>query len=197
MKTWQGILFGTFLGLAASAAILLVISPPRGESIQLPPTPTAGSIAVYITGAVNSPGVVYLPRQSRILNAIEAAGGLTSDADFETINPAARINDGERITIYSQSSQATRAVLTSTASGNINRTRAGTALPTVSYPININTASQQDIESLPNIGPAKASQIITYRQQNGPFKTINDIQNVPGIGPVTFEKLKDLITVDQ
>jgi competence protein ComEA len=196
MKPWQHILLGSFLGLAAAAVLLLIVSPPRGESIQLPPTPTAGSIAVYITGAVNHPGVVYLPRQSRVLNAIDAAGGLTEDADSESNNLAAKINDGDRIVILSRSILATRIVLTSTAAADTTRGKSSVIVPVVVYPININTASAQDLENLPNIGPTKAEQIITYREQNGSFKTINDIQNVPGIGPSTFEKLKELITVD-
>jgi len=100
MKIWQGILLGTFLGLAAAAVMLLVVLPPKGEPIILPPTPSPAAIAVHVSGAVNAPGVVVLPRQSRVVNAIEAAGGFSAEADPDAVNLAARVNDGERITVH-------------------------------------------------------------------------------------------------
>jgi competence protein ComEA len=196
MKTWQAVLLGVFLGLAASAVIVLVAAPPRGEPILLPPTPSPASIAVYVIGEVNTPGVVYLPRQSRVLNAVEAAGGFTKDADTEGVNLASKMNDGDRVTVFSRSAQATQMVITGTAAAEMKTSKVGTPTPVIKYPINLNTATQQELENLPNIGPAKAAQIIEYRQQNGPFKTISDIQNVPGIGPATFDKMKSMISVE-
>lgn len=195
MKTWQSILLGTFLGLAGTAIILLVIAPPKGEPILLPPTPTPAAIMIYVTGSVNTPGVVALPRQSRVLNAIEAAGGLSEDADSEAVNLAAKVNDGDRISVPSRSAQATKMAVASTTAALEPARKGATATPTVTFPINLNTATAQELEALPSIGPAKSAQIIAYRQQKGPFKKIEDLQNIPGFGPATFEKLKDLITV--
>lgn len=196
MKIWQGILLGTFLGLAAAAIMLLVVLPPKGEPIILQPTPSPAAIAVHVSGAVNAPGVVYLPRQSRVLNAIEAAGGLSAEADPDAVNLAARVNDGERITVLSRSALATKTALTSTAVALNPKVGSATATPVVVFPIHLNTATLPELEALPTIGPTKAAQILAYRQTIGQFLKIEDIQNVPGIGPATFEKIKDFITVE-
>jgi competence protein ComEA len=195
MKIWQGILLGVFFGLAASAVMVLVVLPPRGEPIILPPTPSPAAIAVYVSGAVNSPGVVYIPRQSRVMHAIEAAGGFSSEADAEAVNLAARVNDGERIIVLSRSASATSIALTSTAVAVSPRGPGATATPAVIFPINLNTATQAELEALPTIGPTKAADILAYRQKIGQFLKIEDIQNVPGIGPATFDKIKELITI--
>ncbi len=193
MKAWQNILLGTFLGLAASAIILLIAAQPRGESVILPPLPTPSQIIVQVGGAVLNPGLVTLPRQSRVMNAIEAAGGFLANADQESLNLAARINDGDRILVQDQSARATQ----QEAAANLDpKGRNGTVTPAPQYPININTATQPELENLPNIGPAKAEAIIAFRQQQGRFKKIEDIQNVTGIGPTIFDRIKDLITVD-
>ncbi len=196
MKTWQAIVFGTFLGLAAAAVILLVSAPPRGEPILLTPPPTPGLIQVYVTGAVSSPGVIALPRDSRVNDAITQCGGFTADADQQSINLAARINDGDRLVVYSRSEQATQSALAGTAAALDPKGKGATVTPTPHFPININTASQQDFESLPGIGPTKAEQIVTYRQDHGQFKKIDDIQNVPGIGPTIFERISSFITIN-
>lgn len=196
MKTWQGIVFGTFLGLAAAAVIMLVIAPPRGEPILLTPPPTPGMFRVYVTGAVNSPGVIALPRDSRVNDAIVACGGLSPDADPQSINLAARINDGDRIVVGSLSEQATKNAIASTAAALDPKGKGVTMItPTPSFPININTASQQELEALPGIGSMKAEQIVTYRQDHGLFEKIDDIQDVPGIGPTIFERISSFITV--
>lgn len=195
MKSWQGILLGTFLGLAASAVIVLIAAPPRGEPLILPAPPTPGQIVVQVSGAVGSPGLVTLPRQSRVMTAIDAAGGFTTDADQEALNLAARVNDGDKIVVLSIAARATQAVIAAPAGSLDPKTRNNTATPKPSFPININTANLQELENLPNIGPTRAEAIITYRQQHGTFKKIEDIQNVTGIGPSTFEKIKELITV--
>ncbi len=196
MKTWQGIVFGAFLGLAAAAVIMLVSAPPRGEPILLTPPPTPGLIQVYVTGAVNSPGVIALPRDSRVNDAITQCGGFTPEADLQSVNLAARINDGDRIIVVSYSEQATRSAAAGTAAAQSPKGKSATVTPTPDFPININTASQQELECLPGIGPSKAEQIVTYRQDHGPFKKIEDIQNVPGIGPTIFEKMSSFITIN-
>jgi competence protein ComEA len=194
MKDWKGILFGTFLGLAFSAVFVMVALPPRGEPIAIPPTATPSPIIVYVSGAVNSPGLVSITPDDRVSNAIDKAGGFTSDADQTTINMAAKLNDGDKIFVPSKSEQATKAAVDATLATMGTKSK-NTETPVPSYPININTASQQELENLPNIGPSKAADIIEYRNLHGPFLKIDDIQNVPNIGPTIFDKIRDLITI--
>jgi competence protein ComEA len=194
MKDWQNILFGTFLGLACAAVIVMVAQPPRGEPIAIPPPDTPTPMIVYVSGAVNSPGLVTLTKENRVSNAIEKAGGFTQDADQSAINMAAILHDGDKVSVPSQSEQATQAVIISTkASLGTNSSTTGIPLP--SFPININTATQLELQDLPNIGPSKAADIIEYRELHGPFGKIEDLQNVPNIGPATVEKIRDLITI--
>lgn len=195
MKTWQGILLGTFLGLVASAVIVLVATPPRGEPLILPAPPTPSQFIVQVSGAVVNPGLVKIPRQSRVMDAIDAAGGFLADADRDALNLAARVNDGDKITVLTISMRATQAAGAATASSLDPKSKPLVYTPTPAYPININTANAQQLGNLPNIGATKAEAIIVYRQQHGDFKKIEDIQNVTGIGASTFEKIKELITV--
>jgi competence protein ComEA len=122
-----------------------------------------------------------------VQDAIDMAGGLLSKADTRSLNLAEILEDGQRILV------PTRLPPTHTPDPNI--TQAPIVPPEILYPININTATQAELESLPQIGPVTAQKIINYRQVNGPFESIEDIQDVPGIGPKTFEVIKDLITV--
>lgn len=153
-----------------------------------PPTVTAGPIRVYISGAVAQADVYELPPSSIVRDAINAAGGTTNDADLDHLNLAAPLRDGDAVYVprIGESPTPTLAISSNTDSAN----------PVPQGPININTASQAELETLPDIGEVTARAIIEYRDANGPFPNIEAIQNVPGIGPVTFEKIKDLITVE-
>lgn len=196
MKTWQEILLGVFLGLIAAALILLIASPPRGEPVILSPIPTQSMIMVHVSGAVKKPGVVSIPRQSRVFNAVEAAGGFTEDAAIDSVNLALKVNDGEKINIPTIGDIATREALAGIVTALPPSKNKGVVIPTLNYPINLNSGTLEELQNLPNIGPAKAAEIIKYRNEYGPFKKIEDIQNVPGIGPSIFEKIKDLISVE-
>jgi competence protein ComEA len=192
MKTWQVIAFSLFCGLLAAGMILLVVSPPRGQAVALPPLPTAAPLIIYITGAVKQPGVYSLPTGSRVKDAIESAQGLISSADSTAINLAAPLRDGEHLVIP-EIGEALPTQPGSSATAQVSKTTASFSLEN---PLNINTASQSELELLPGIGPTRASAIIAYREANGPFKQIQDIQNVPGIGPSTFQNLKAIITIE-
>lgn len=194
MKTWQSVLLGSILSLGFFAILTLVVQPPRGEPIVLPPTTTITPLVVYITGAVQHPGLVNVSRPARVSNAIELAGGLTEEADTAAINLAKLLVDGEKIVIPSIRNAATQSaeITIQALSGGQSKV---TPASTPNYPIDINVATQQELEILPNIGAIKAAVIIEYRNLHGPFKSIEDIQNVPNIGPSTFEKIKTLITV--
>lgn len=154
----------------------IVIEPP-------PPTRTPAPIEVYVSGAVVKPDVYALPAGSITKDAIQVAGGATGDADLNQVNLAQRLSDGQQIHVP-RIGEAPPGV-PGQASG----------APALSGPVNINTATQAQLEALPHIGPALASRIIAYRTEHGPFARIEDIQQVPGIGPSIFGEIKDLITV--
>lgn len=171
---------GVLIGLLASGAILWIISQPRGEPVRLSTPPPPGNIQVHVTGAVIQPGIYELPYGSRVGAAVEAAGGFTDQADRESINLAAILEDGSQVRVA--------------AIGEPTPTRSsGDANP--GDLVNINTASAAELESLPEIGPVIAQNIIDYREANGPFASIEAIQDVPEIGPGKFEAIRNLITV--
>jgi competence protein ComEA len=185
MKYFWGIAFAVVCTLLGVGLILLVSSQPRGTSIKLSPPPTASPVTVHVAGAVNQPGVYRLPPGSRVEGAILAAGGAIPEADLSLINLAMVVEDGMQIWVPALIEEEPRVE---------EQERS----PTYEAPevlININTASQNELESLPRIGPVIAAEIIRYRQTNGPFRRKEDIQEVKGIGPVTFEKISELITV--
>lgn len=172
------IILGLLLGLGV---IFLVTRPPRGEPIELIPAPTQSPITVYVSGAVGKIGLYSLPVGSRVNDAIREAGGFTDNADTAALNLAKILEDGEKIVVPELVSQA--------APEN------GTRLvnPVLGL-VNINTATIEQLDTLPEIGLKTAQNIIDYRNVNGPFTSIEDIQDVPDIGPVTFDKIKELIT---
>lgn len=140
------------------------------------------SICVYITGYVNCPGVYELSEGSRVKDVLVLAGGFSEDANIDSINLAREINDGEHIYVYGIDEETTPIFSGEEASDNSR--------------VNINTASKDALMTLPGVGESRADAIITYRDNYGGFNTIEDIMNVPGIKEASFEKLKDMITVD-
>ena len=205
-QSWKPFLFGLCVGLLSVPLILLLNRPPAGIPIALRPPPatfTPVPVRIYVTGAVKSPGVYPLPKNSIVQQAIDSAGGLAHNADTSGLNLAGLLADGQQLFVPELPPTLTPAPPTPT-------TGPGTPTltpepPTATQPpnnpastgnrININTATQAQLESLPRIGPAIAQRIIDYRTINGPFTTIEQIMNVNGIGPVTFEAIKDFITV--
>jgi competence protein ComEA len=178
---------GILLGLFVAVLVWVVARNPSGQAVTLRPPPTEQPIVVQIAGAVPRPGVYALAQGSRVQDAISAAGGFLAEADKSGINLARALDDGEQLEVpYAEGASP---VL-------------GTPLPASTESassaelININTASLAELDSLPGIGPTTAQKIIDYREQNGPFLAKEDIINVSGIGPGTFERIKDLITVE-
>jgi competence protein ComEA len=176
----SGILFGLFL----AALIWVVARNPSGEAVVLRPVPTEKPLIVYITGAVPRAGVYALPQGARVQDAISAAGGFLAEADKSQINLAALLEDGGKLDIpYIEGGSP------------IIATPGATVVAATTELININTASAAELEALPGIGPTTAQKIVDYRDQNGPFINAEDIINVSGIGPGTYERMKDFITV--
>ncbi|RME87180.1 MAG: ComEA family DNA-binding protein [Anaerolineae bacterium] len=169
------ILIGVGIGLLAAGMVYLASKPPQGEAVTLRPPPTPEPIYVYVTGAVPRPGVYTLPRGSRVADAIDAAGGFLTTADPGQLNLAAPLTDGEWIEVLtSEEAEALQALL-----------------------VDINTATASELEELPGIGPTLAEKIVEYRDEHGDFARIEDLLNVPGIGQATFERIRDLITVEE
>ena len=191
MQTLKSILYmaaGVLFGLFVALLIWVVSRNPRGQAVILRPVPTEKPIVVHVTGAVPRPGVYALAQGSRVQDAISAAGGFLADAEKNGINLARALEDGEQLNIpYVEGA--------SPVIGTEVPPFASTQSSSSSELVNINTASQTELETLPGIGPTTAQKIIQYREQNGPFVSTQDIINVPGIGPGTYERIKDLITV--
>ncbi len=169
---------------------VLVFTPTPLPTASPVPTATPMPLLVYVSGAVVRPGVYALSPGARVVDALEAAGGATAQADLVRINLARRVQDEEQIHIPRRGEQALPlpTPMGSTSAGSSPGGGAG-------GPVNINTAGLAELDALPGIGPGYAQRIIDYRQAHGPFVSIEDIQNVPGIGAATFARIRDLITV--
>ena len=184
MKNWSGwlVLFlGVLIGLAAGALVYLLARQPSGQPIILVPRPTAEPMMVHVAGAVALPGLYQLPPGSRVQQAVDAAGGLNVEADVGNINLAAFLQDGQKVYIPLKGETIPDTSRSSTEAQ--------------STLVNINTAQIDELMTLPGIGEDRANAIITYREKIGGFKTIDQIQDIEGIGLATFEKLKTLITI--
>ncbi len=154
-------------------------------------------MAIHVTGEVKKPGVVRVKEGSRIEDIIEAAGGLTENADISNVNLAYIVEDGMKIRIPSNDdefSEEEQYITEDSGKGVILSDETSGSSENV-LSVNINTASEDELEELPGIGPSIASRIIEYRNQNGKFKNIEDIKNVTGIGDSKFEKIKEFIKV--
>ena len=152
------------------------------------------SIVVEIKGEVKNPNVYTLNEGSRINELIEKAGGLTQEADINSINRASIITDGQCIIIGNINDTEEEKVKIQEIQ-NVTTTQGNTSTANDKGIININTATLEQLQTLTGIGESKASAIIEYRETSGGFKTIEDIKNISGIGEKTFEKIRDKLAV--
>ena len=153
-------------------------------------------VVVHVIGEVNNPGVVTLPEGSRIIDAINKAGGKTEEADLSKINLAFIVEDGTQIYIPRINENLNEVNLISDGAGiGVIINDSNLEENELEVKVNINTANKEKLETLPGIGETTAQKIIDYREANGKFKTIEDIKNVSGIGEAKYESLKDKITV--
>ena len=173
MKTILNITYGVLIGLLAAGVIWLLVSPARGEEVTMLPTATPGMLTVYVSGAIATPGVYSLPVGSRVEAAVKAAGGLLLGAETNNINLAMLVTDGEQINVPG---------IVDTSHVSAGR-------------VNINTATLNQLNALPGIGPTTAQAILDYRLEHGAFQVIQQIENVPGVGPATFAGIQDYISV--
>jgi competence protein ComEA len=193
---WSHITFSapqkrSLLSISALVIALSLFLVVRGSSheIALAPadltvTETVAQVTVDVAGAVKNPGVYTLPANSRVTDAIKAAGDKLKGADLSDINLARVIKDGEQIYIYPPSK-----------GGSFSRISPQRAKAKSVGPFALNRASAKDLESLDGIGPVLAARIIAYRNLNGPFATIEDLLKVSGIGAAKFAQFKEKLRV--
>ncbi|MFZ5916797.1 MAG: helix-hairpin-helix domain-containing protein [Chloroflexota bacterium] len=172
-------------------ATVSILEPTSTPSPTLVPTPAP--LRVYVSGAVRQPDVYVLPPGSIVKDALQAAGGPADAADLNRVNLALALYDQQHIYIPRQDEATPAAPLPGSEPPPV--TVSGNETANLSGPINLNTATIEQLDALPGIGPAIAQRIVDYRQANGPFATPEDIMNVKGIGQATFEKLQNQITV--
>lgn len=174
------------------------------------------TVRVHVAGAVNNPGVYTLPAQGRAVDAIAAASGAAADADLDRVNLAGALSDGVQIYVPHRGETAAPAQIqpnggtANTGQGNAaqNGASQGGAQPQPartltpagsaqkgSTPVNINTATAEELQTLPRIGPAMAQRIIAWREAHGGFRSVDELDAVPGIGPSMLENLRPLVTV--
>ena len=181
------------IGVIIGGLVFIIASPPRGKPIDLVTLEDTSEITVYVTGAVNQSGLYNLPVGSRLLDAINKAGSFSTDADETSINLADVLSDGQKLIIPRIGDPSN---LPATLVENSECNLPSTSLDTIKTPININSASSEELDRLPGIGPAKAKDIISYRHTNGGFQKIEELLLVPGIGSVLFDGMKDFVTVE-
>ena len=178
------------------------------------------TVRVHVAGAVNNPGVYTLPAQGRTVDAIAAASGAAADADLDRVNLAGTLSDGVQIYVphrgetaapaqiqpnggtanAGQGNAANGAAQNGASQGGTQPQPARTLTPAGSAqkgstPVNINTATAEELQSLPRIGPAMAQRIIAWREAHGGFRSVDELDAVPGIGPSMLENLRPLVTV--
>lgn len=154
------------------------------------------TIIVHVIGEVQNPGVVELKEGSRIIDAIESAGGKTEDADLSRINLAYIIEDGVQIYVPRIGERTNETNINKEeGEGVIIENFTQDETDNIKIKVNINTASLEKLQTLPGVGASTAQKILDYREENGKFKTIEEIKNVSGIGESKFNSLKDYIVV--
>lgn len=182
---------------AAVALVLLVLAgrlllrPGASASVQVAPvapTSTLGAapaaaepVVVDVVGAVRSPGLYRLTEGARVADALVRAGGATPKAQLELVNLAAPIADGQQIVVPRRGAAAPAA----------GGTAAATGAP--SGPVHLNTATLEQLDALPGVGPVTAQKILDYRQVHGSFGSVDELDAVPGIGQARLEQLRDLV----
>ncbi|HEU0257210.1 MAG TPA: helix-hairpin-helix domain-containing protein [Microbacteriaceae bacterium] len=160
--------------------------PPTRAAAQATSPPGQDVVFVHVDGAVRTPGLYRLQKGSRVVDAVAAAGGFTAKAQRSAANLARVLSDGEQILIPQKGEPL---------SGAGGPAGPGGAGPAVGAPVNLNTATGDELETLPRVGPALAGRILSWRAEHGRFERIDDLMSVSGIGEKTFAGLRDRVTV--
>ena len=186
--------------LAAAALIVAAVLLAAGSDDAAPvrifaPQPTAvveppvREIWVQVSGAVESPGVYRMNEGDRVMDAIAAAGGFSPGANTSTFNMARRVQDEARYHVPTLGEVSATAPPPSATVSTRRESGPGESL------IDLNSASSQELQALPGIGPVKAENIVSHRDSNGPFGSVEDLENVAGIGPKILESIRSVVTV--
>ncbi|WP_105145994.1 helix-hairpin-helix domain-containing protein [Streptococcus suis] len=146
-------------------------------------------LVVDVKGAVAKPGLYTLEAEARVNDAVDAAGGLTSQADPKSINLAQKLSD-EAVVYVASKDENISVVASTTASSAMSQEEKNTSL------VNLNTATETDLQTISGIGAKRAADIIAYREANGGFKSVDDLNNVSGIGDKTMESIRPYVTVE-
>lgn len=201
---WKG-LFTPSVPLTTSSSsdlnhLSLPAPPPISEARQLSPggvPPREEHIVVHVAGAVKNPGVVRLPFGSRVDDAVKAAGGFTAEADPDSVNLAQPLEDGVQVYVPRRSEHAPaprRVGGSSSHTAHSSGQEPGGNVAS-SQKINLNTATAEQLEGLPGIGPVTARAILEYRQQNGGFRSVDELIEVRGIGQKRLEQIRPYVVV--
>lgn len=206
------------LGVGVVAVLVTVFtvlrdSPPPVSSANLPavqmvssasatpgpPEPPDGPVVVSVVGLVNTPGLVTLTAGDRIADALEAAGGAVDGADLVGLNLARRVADGEQIIVGLAAPPGSPSPMGSSVSSAAPPEQVSPAAPNATAapraPVNLNSATPEDLDALPGVGPVTAAAIIAWREANGKFTSVDQLGEVDGIGPARLDKLRDLVGV--
>lgn len=166
--------------------------PPAGATAARAPSvrverPAAGPAIVHVAGEVHRPGVYHLAAGTRVDEAVRRAGGVTRHADLNALNLAAKVEDGRQILVPAKAAAGTPGSTVSAAAGLPGGPPAA--------PVNLNTASAEELGTLDGVGPATAQKILSYRQEHGGFGSVDELDQVPGIGPKRLAALRPHVTV--
>jgi competence protein ComEA len=159
-------------------------SPVAPALVATSDSEPAREIVVHVAGAVRSPGLVSVPEGSRVADVLARAGGPRARAALELVNLAAPVSDGQQVLVPVRAA-GTAAVAAATAAGP----------PAATGPVSLNSATVEQLDALPGVGPVTAQRIVDWRTDHGPFGSVDDLDAVPGIGPARLEQLRDLVTV--
>jgi len=176
-------------GVAAIYALFQVFDERSAPPIVIEDAAATLPVVVEVRGAVEAPGVYELSPAARLQDAIETAGGLTAEADLSTVNLARRLRDGELIVILALPVPgSTPMVPFADAGDRANADESGVR-------ININSATAKELEALPGVGEVIAARIVAYREQNGPFRAVDDLIHVEGVSDQLIDKIRELVTI--
>lgn len=173
--------------------------PQEAAATPDPAQPTGTDLVVHVTGAVEEPGVVELPAGSRVVDAVRAAGGLAAEADPSSVNLARPLVDGEQLWVGRPGEEPPPGSSPPQAlaqAGPGSGAAAGAGEGTGPVPLDLNAATQADLEELPGIGPVTAGRILAWRDEHGRFSRVDELLEVSGIGERTFAQLEPLVRVD-
>lgn len=178
---------------AARAPDVVAPLEPVSASAQGSSPSARETLVVHVVGAVRRPGLLRLREGARVADAVARAGGATRGADLAALNLAAPLFDGVQILVPSRVASANDAPSSADA-GAGSASTGGEATAGVGRKLSLATATAEELDELPGVGPVTAQRILDYRSEHGPFRSVEDLDAVPGIGPARIEQLRDLVT---